>query len=177
MTLVILLSILFGISQKIADALNEHGTFLFKYANLFFGVLFGFFGMLLITHDKVFLEFYLGLVLYWLLAGKLDFFNHQLSATLILISGLVVFNDYYPNIINVIFVIVLSLSFRIFKKIALIKNSKGDIFFGKKYHHFIFAILVGIWFSNIYIAISIVFTMLGIIFTMKVLQFYNNYIS
>jgi hypothetical protein len=33
---VILISLIFGISQKLADAVNEHGTVLFKGANIFF---------------------------------------------------------------------------------------------------------------------------------------------
>lgn len=175
MTFIILISLFFGVSQKLADALNEHGTVLFKYANLLFGLLFGLFGLLLITYNKVFLEFYLGLVLYWLIAGKLDFFNHQLTASIMLLSAFVVFNYYDPNIVNVYIVIVFSFLFSLGKKIVSRRWSNCELFFIKKYHHLVFALCIGIWFSNIYITASIIVTMLGIIFTIKALKQYKNY--
>jgi hypothetical protein len=172
---VILFSLIFGISQKLADAVNEHGTVLFKGANLIFGMVFAIFGSLLISIDNCFAEFYLGLVLYWLLAGKLDFFNHQLSGSIMLVVALHYFRIFDVHITNIIFVVFIFFLFKIMKKLLYTFNPKVNYTIDKKIHHFIIAIILGIWFSNWLISISIIFTMIGIISTIQVLKQNNNY--
>jgi hypothetical protein len=110
---VILISLIFGISQKLADAVIEHGTVLFKGANIFFGILFGISGSILISIDSTFAEFYLGLVLYWLIADKLDFLNHQLSGSIMILVALYNLNSSDINVLNIIFVISIFFLFKI----------------------------------------------------------------
>ncbi len=172
---VILISLIFGISQKLADAVNEHGTVLFKGANIFFGIIFGISGSILISTDNTFAEFYLGLVLYWLISGKLDFLNHQLSGSIMLLVALYYFKNFDINIFNIIFVILIFFLFKISKHYLSAFNCQINYSINKKMHHFLIAIILGFWFSNWFITISIIFTMLGIIGTIKVLKHQNNY--
>lgn len=176
---IIFISLIFGISQKLADAVNEHGTVLFKGANVIFGLIFGFTGSILILIDNNFAEFYLGLVIYWLIAGKLDYFNHQLTASIMLIVSLYYFNsrNFNINIHNIIFVILLFVFFKIFKKYLLAYNLKINYHIDQKIHHFLIAMIIGYWFSNWFITISIVFTIIGIMFTILFLKHQNNYLN
>ena len=172
---VIIISLIFGISQKLADSVNEHGTVLFKGANIFFGIIFGIAGSILISMDNTFAEFYIGLILYWLMAGKLDFFNHQLSASIMLLVALYNFKIFDINILSIIFVIVIFFLFKVAKNFLSAFKWQINYPIDKKIHHFIIAIILGLWFSNWLITISIIFTMLGIIGTIQALKHQNNY--
>lgn len=172
---VILISLLFGISQKLADAVNEHGTVLFKGANIFFGIIFGISGSILISMNNTFAEFYLGLVIYWLIAGKLDFFNHQLSGSIMLLAASYNFKTFDINILNIVFIIFIFFLFKVAKIFLSAFNWKINYSIDNKIHHFIIAIILGLWFTNWLITISIIFTMLGIIATIQVLKHQNNY--
>ncbi len=172
---VILISFIFGISQKLADAVNEHGTVLFKGANIFFGIIFGISGSILISLDSTFTEFYIGLVMYWLIAGKLDFFNHQISAAIMLLVALYNIKTIEFNILNIMFVILIFIIFKISKTYLSTFSWQIKYPIDKKVHHFFIAIILGLWFSNWFITFSIIFTMIGIIGTIQVLKNRNNY--
>jgi hypothetical protein len=172
---VILISLIFGISQKLADAVNEHGTVLFKGANIFFGIIFGISGSILISIDSTFAEFYLGLVLYWLIADKLDFLNHQLSGSIMILVALYNLNSSDINVLNIIFVISIFFLFKIVKNYLSSFNLQINYSFEKKIHHFVIAIILGLWFSNWLITISIILTIVGIMATIQVLKNKNNY--
>jgi multisubunit Na+/H+ antiporter MnhF subunit len=115
------------------------------------------------------------LVIYWLIAGKLDFFNHQLSGSIMLLVALYNLNKFDINILNIIFVIFIFFLFKLAKNYLSAFNWKINYHIDKKIHHFIIAIILGLWFSNWLITISILFTMLGIIGTIQILKYQNNY--
>lgn len=174
-TSIIILSVIFGISQKLADAVNEHGTNLFQGANIFFGLIFGFSGVILSIISKDFSLFFIGLVIYWLLSNKLDFFNHRLSASLILL-GILFNSDIHKN--DLIHVLVVIGSFSLLKGLKkLFKNSSKitTIIFNGRIQHIFLAVVIGFWFNNLNLGLSIFFTMLSIIFTIKILRAKNNY--
>lgn len=175
MIYVVIISILFGISQKLADALNEHGTILFKRANIFFGIIFGITGSLLISINSSFTCFYLGLVIYWLVAGKLDYPNHQLSGSLMIITAIKSVNESKIAIENIVFVIFVFLLFKIIKNYLADVNVMFTRIFDKKMHHFLIATIIGLWFSNYLISISIILTLISIIITIQTLKHLNNY--
>lgn len=172
---VIIISLLFGINQKLADAVNEHGTVLFKGANIFFGTLFGISCSILISIDNVFAEFYVGLVIYWLIAGKLDFFNHQLSGSIMLLVAIYKSRIFELCLLNIVFVIFIFFLFKLAKNYFSAFRGQINYPINKKIHHFIIAIILGFWFSSWLITISITFTMLGIIATIQFLKQKNNY--
>ena len=175
MTKVILISLLFGMSQKLADALNEHGTVLFKRANILFGIIFGITGALLISLNSTFAEFYLALVMYWLVAGKLDFFNHQLASAIMITVAFAHIKEFSANTINIVFVVIIFFVFKGLKKYLSILDWRIKLLFDKKLHHFLIAIIFGLWFSNFLVSISIIFTIFGIVATINTLKHFNNY--
>lgn len=174
-TSIIFLSVIFGISQKLADSVNEHGTNLFPGANIFFGLIFGLSGIILSSISKDFSLFFLGLVIYWLLSNKLDFFNHRLSASLILL-GILCYSDMQIN--DLLHVSVVIGSFFLLKGIKILfKNSSKvtKIIFEGRIQHILLALVIGGWFNNLNLGLSIFFTMISIIFTIKTLKTMNNY--
>ena len=90
-------SLLFGISMKIADFLDEHGLKWFKGSAVLFGILWGTLGAVLVIYDTALANVILAMNIAFLLRNRLDYFNHQLAATIIIVSFLFssVFN---PNI-------------------------------------------------------------------------------
>lgn len=75
-------SFLFGFFQDFADLLDEHGLKWFRGADLIAGVIWGAAACYLIFTYPPTGSYLAGLVLYWLIMGKLDYLNHQLSATM-----------------------------------------------------------------------------------------------
>lgn len=85
----LLLSILYGSSMKIADWLNEHGVRWFKGDAILFGVLWGIFGSLIILelHTDI-SNILLAMVLAFIIRMRIDYRNHAIATCLIIISFL-----------------------------------------------------------------------------------------
>lgn len=81
-----LLSIIFGASQKLADAHHEHGLSFFKGAGILFGVILGFAGATLIVSSSILQATYLGPLIYWFYKRKIDCPQHIIAATIMLLS-------------------------------------------------------------------------------------------
>ena len=84
--LILLYSILFGIFMKIADFHNEHRLKLFKGGAIFFGVFFGIFGSLIILSNNVLANAILALIIASLARGLIDYPNHGIAGTIMLIT-------------------------------------------------------------------------------------------
>jgi hypothetical protein len=84
--IVIILSILFAATMKVADNLNEHGLKLFKGSNIIFGILWGSFGSLLILHDYTLTNLWLAVLFGWILRAKVDRINHGIASAIILVT-------------------------------------------------------------------------------------------
>lgn len=82
--MVMILSFLFGMAQKLADAADEHGVRLFRGGNVLSGVVCGILGSMLISLDTGIAVYYTALLCYWLIGDKIDFLNHQLAAVIML---------------------------------------------------------------------------------------------
>lgn len=175
--LVVFISFFFGVSQKLADSVNEHGTTLFPNANYVFGVTFGLLGALLIVYNLDFYNFYLGLVLYWLVANKLDYKNHQIAAGIIIFVGLISSQIYEPNPWFIILVIGYSFLLKRLKKALLIRSRKMKILLQSKLYTIALAILIGITFNNYLLFFTISCTIFGIQITIWQLKLRNNYIE
>lgn len=172
---IIFLSLLFGITQKLADAVNEHNTSLFKGSNLVFGILFAIVGSLLIVTNSVFYNFYIGLVIYWLLANKLDYFKHQISASIIILVAFSHKLFFELIIVDILFVVLIFFNFKLIKKFIMQVESIHKMAINNKFHHFIIAAIFGLWFSDFKIFISIASTIIGIQIVIRVLSLFNNY--
>ena len=125
---IIITAILFALTMKVADLLDEHGLKLFKGSAIFFGVLWGGFGSLLIPGNEIIGNIVIAMVIAFIVRNRLDFFNHQLAATIIIISFLCIGN-FSPIIFSIFFVI-----FAIFGTLRDIvddKLKKTNTLFGK----------------------------------------------
>ncbi|MFH1899975.1 MAG: hypothetical protein ABIJ83_01745 [Patescibacteria group bacterium] len=116
--IIIVSAILYGITMKVADLLNEHGLKWFKGSAIFFGVLWGVFGSLLVLGDKNIANIILAMNIAFIIRNRLDFINHQIASTIIIISFLF-FSTFNPALFAVFFII-----FLIF---GSLKDYVGDI--------------------------------------------------
>ncbi|PIN76224.1 hypothetical protein COV18_00290 [Candidatus Woesearchaeota archaeon CG10_big_fil_rev_8_21_14_0_10_37_12] len=91
---ILLYSILFGVTMKLADCFNEHGFKWFKGDAILFGVLFGLFGGLLIYSNQFLTNLYLALLLVNVLRFRIDYFNHGIAGTIMFLSFLLVMNNF-----------------------------------------------------------------------------------
>jgi hypothetical protein len=82
---ILILSILFGITVKIADLLDEHGLKWFRGSTILFGVLWGFIGGLLILSNNIMANFFIAILLHWILRYRIDYLNHGIAASIMFI--------------------------------------------------------------------------------------------
>ena len=75
--------------MKIADLLNEHGLKWFKFSNIFFGFLWGIFGVLVVFYgNMVISSAMLAMNIAFLVRNRLDYLNHQIASSIIIIGGI-----------------------------------------------------------------------------------------
>ena len=86
--MILIYSVLYGVTMKIADLLNEHGLKLFKYSNFLFGVLWGLFGALLILSHPIVANIILAMNIAFLIRRRIDYLNHAIAVTIIFITFL-----------------------------------------------------------------------------------------
>ena len=84
----VLCAIAFGLTMKIADLQNEHGLKLFEGASLLFGVLWGAFGAVLLLCGNDVANIILAMNVAFIIRNRLDYLNHQVAATMIIIAFL-----------------------------------------------------------------------------------------
>ncbi|MFA6551707.1 MAG: hypothetical protein WCV41_04240 [Patescibacteria group bacterium] len=116
--IIVVSAILYGITMKVADLLNEHGLKWFKGSAVFFGVLWGIFGSLLVIGDKNIANIILAMNVAFIIRNRLDFINHQIASTIIIIIFLF-FSTFNPVLFTIFYII-----FLIF---GSLKDYVGDI--------------------------------------------------
>jgi hypothetical protein len=77
--LVVSVAFLYGVTNKLADMMNEHGLRWFRGAATGMGFVWGGFGVVLTLYSPEFATLYLGLTLSWFLSLKLDYPNHAIA--------------------------------------------------------------------------------------------------
>ena len=102
----IILSVLFAVTMKTADNLNEHGLKWFKGANILFGFLWGTFGALLILSNNLLANLWMAALIGWILRAKEDYLNHGIASAIIIITF--IFNlknfEFYPTLFLTFFI-------------------------------------------------------------------------
>lgn len=152
---IIVLSAAFASTMKLADLLDEHGMHWFKWDAIIFGILWGFFGSLLIISNVIVSNIILALVIAFLVRLRLDFRNHTFAAAMILIAFLS-----YGTFDLLLF----SIFFVIFSVFGGIKDYLGDVRLKKdfiyKLNEFalffaipavIYSFLTGLWIVSIFL--------------------------
>ncbi len=131
----IIYAILYGLTMKIADLLNEHGLKWFKGAPMIFGLLWGIFGCLLVTVDPILANIILAMNVAFILRNRLDYPNHQLASSMIIIVFL-----FTAKFLPIVF-IVFYLTFLIF---GSLKDYVDDVL--KKHRGFIVLLNELMWY-------------------------------
>ena len=86
--MIILYSLLFGITMKVADLLDEHGLKWFKGSPILFGFLWGGFGALMTISNNTIANLMIAMSIAFIVRNRLDYLNHQIAASIIIISFL-----------------------------------------------------------------------------------------
>lgn len=86
--LILLYAVLYGLTMKIADLLNEHKLKWFKGSAILFGFLWGGFGVLLVLSNNLIANIMLAMNLAFIIRGRLDYINHRIAASVIIIGFL-----------------------------------------------------------------------------------------
>ncbi len=85
---VMLYALLLGIAMKIADLLDEHGLKWFKGSRILFGFIWGGLGVLLVLANNLVANIILAMSLAFLVRGRLDYLNHQIAVSIIIVGFL-----------------------------------------------------------------------------------------
>ena len=161
--LILLYSALFGLTMKTADLLDEHGVSWFKGDALFFGLLWGFFGILLVLSEISIANVTLAMILAFLVRMRLDYRNHAIASTMIIIT-FIWKSTFDPTIFPIFFA-----TFVIF---GSFKDYLGDV---RKKKDRLYKINEPAWYYVIPTAIYAIFTnewTIFIVFTVYI-TFYN----
>ena len=102
-------------------------------------------------------------------------FNHQLSICIMILFAFKNNIIYELEIINICVVIGLFYLFKFMKNQLNNQKSKLKLLIKWKFHHLVLAVLFGLWFGEVGIFTSIVFTILGIQLVIKILKHFENY--
>lgn len=80
------IAILYGVTMKIADLLDEHGLRMFPGADLLFGIAWGACGSLLVLADPVVANVLLAQMVAYIVRRRLDYVNHAIGATMMIVA-------------------------------------------------------------------------------------------
>ena len=104
--IICVVSMLYAVTMKISDLLDEHGLKLFKGASYLFSFLCAIFGCLLILSDTIIANIILAMVIGFVIRKRIDYNNHILAFVIItscfFIFSNIILNIYFPFLIAII---------------------------------------------------------------------------
>lgn len=83
--MLIIYAVTYGITMKVADLLNEHGLKWFKGSAITFGILWGVFGAMSMIGNSTIANIVLAMNVAFIIRNRLDYINHQIASTIIII--------------------------------------------------------------------------------------------
>lgn len=160
--LFVVVSFLFGFTTDFADLLDEHGLRWFKFSDITFGVLWGFFGAYIIFANVSAGLSVIALVLYWLYRGKLDYPNHALAGVIIFFSAFLFFsNNKISPVYTLISLTVLIFSWKFGGYVKLYNKPWGNLKIVILARHFIAPLFLSILLNSLYPVYFFIFSMAG----------------
>ncbi|MBU4308870.1 MAG: hypothetical protein KJ566_03705 [Nanoarchaeota archaeon] len=121
--MIILYAILFAITMKLADLMDEHKLKWFKGDAILFGFLWGIFGSLFSLSNNIIANLVLAMSIAFIIRGRLDYMNHQIAASIIIISFL--FNSAFVPLLFISF-------YFVFLILGGLRDYIGDVLKKKK---------------------------------------------
>lgn len=162
----IIASLLFGFTTDFADLLDEHGLRWFKFSDIVFGALWGFFGVYIILTNVSAGLFIISLTLYWLYRGKLDYPNHALAGVMIFLAAFLFFSN---NEISIAYVLIpfvaLIFSWKFGVYVKLNHKSWGNLKIVILMRHFIAPLFLSILLNSFYPVYFPLFSIIGSMFS------------
>ena len=148
--MIILYALLYGITMKIADLLDEHGLKWFKGSAILFGFLWGIFGALLVLSNNIIANIMLAMNLAFVIRNRLNYINHQIAASIIIIIFL------FSSVFNLVLFLSFYAIFLIFgslrdyvggkiKKKSKLQSLYDNIMWYYPIPTFIYCVLYGNW--------------------------------
>ena len=99
-------SILYAVSMKISDLLDEHEKHFFKGDKILFGVLCGLFGCVLIVYNTIVANVIFAMIIGFVVRKKIDYLNHIIAFIIIsscfLYFSQIIYNIYFPFLIAIL---------------------------------------------------------------------------
>jgi len=92
---ILIFAVLYGITMKVADLLDEHGLKWFKGSAILFGILWGIFGALLVVSNVQVANVLLAMILAFIFRMRIDYRNHAI-ATVIIITSFLLYSIFEP---------------------------------------------------------------------------------
>ena len=86
--IILLLSLIFGLTMKLCDLMDEHGLRWFRGDAILFGIIWGFFGAMLITSNNTVANFVLAMMVAFIIRKRIDSYPHTIATGIVLISFL-----------------------------------------------------------------------------------------
>lgn len=160
--LILLFSILFGVTMKLADCFNEHGFRWFKGDAIFFGILFGLFGGLLILSNFYLTNLFFALLLVNILRFRVDAFNHGIAAIIMFFSFLLVMNNFNWSYFLYFFLTfaIFGILFNYVLPLSKIKGFWGTIF-ELRFFYFLITLLFSIYTTQWIVFLSMALFQIG----------------
>ena len=174
--LLLICSILFGVTMKLADCFNEHGFKWFKGDAILFGILFGIFGGLLILGNPLLTNLYLALLLVNVLRFRVDALNHGLAATIMFFSFLFVMGNFSLSYFAYFFLTFafFGILFNYALPLSKIKGFWGTIF-ELRFFYFLITFLFSVYTAQWIVFISMALFQIGYNITFYYVRRSKNY--
>jgi hypothetical protein len=153
-----LTSLLFGLTQKIADDQHDEGIYFFKYSDIVFGLILGIFGFILISYSPILQAVYLGPLLYWIYKGKIDCIQHKIAAV-IMFFGVVYSYEYLTA--SIVPSILIFGGYAIFDGVKK-QSSHLRWFFRYRLHFHFVHIIYALFIGSLYGYTPLMFNLIGI---------------
>lgn len=145
---VIVNAFLTGVFTKLADIANDDDFKISRGMNLFLGVLWGVFGVLVVLGNSDLAAFYFGILLSWIQRQKLDNYSHGIGGSLILAA------IFYVHPVSMVQVIIIAVTFILFTVFGLLSRYKiigKNIFSDYNIYSFIFLAALALYYPSIWI--------------------------
>jgi hypothetical protein len=137
--------------MKMADLLGEHGLKWFKSSALLFGILFGISGSLLILNDNILANFFIALLIHWVLRFRIDSSEHGVAGAIMFTTFVLNLNSFVLNPLIFWITLITFSIFGLLNDAADRKDIKGFVAkLAKSQFHFFMVPLILIFFDISY---------------------------
>lgn len=139
-----------GIFTKLADIANDDGFKVGKGVNIFFGVLWGLFGALVVLGNSDVAAFYFGILLSWIHRYKLDNYSHGIGGSLVLAA---IFYVHPVTLLQLLIIIGTCFLFTFFGLLSRYKVIAKNWFMNYNGYSFVFLALLSLFHPAVWIVV------------------------